>query len=72
MLKISDSTKSQGALGLNQTLNKQAESTSINNIAITSPSNNISQLKSTDVNNIIDKNNIINKRQSKLPSRYLT
>lgn len=51
MLKISDSTKSQGAIGLNQTLNKQAESTSINNIAITSPSNNISQLKSTDVNN---------------------
>jgi hypothetical protein len=28
--------------------------------------------ESTDVNNIIDKNNIINKRQSKLPSRYLT
>lgn len=51
MLKITDSTKSQGAIGLNQTLNKQAESTSINNIAITSPSNNISQLKSTDVNN---------------------
>ena len=51
MLKISDSTKSQRAIGLNQTLNKQAESTSINNIAITSPSNNISQLKSTDVNN---------------------
>ena len=28
--------------------------------------------ESTDVNNIIDKNNIINKRKSKLPSRYLT
>ncbi|MFN6065175.1 MAG: DUF4157 domain-containing protein [Bacteroidota bacterium] len=51
MLKISDSTKSQRAIGLNQTLNKQAESTSINNIAITSPSNKISQLKTTDVNN---------------------
>ncbi|MFN9682245.1 MAG: DUF4157 domain-containing protein, partial [Bacteroidota bacterium] len=51
MLKISDSTKSQRAIGLNQTLNKKAESTSINNIAITSPSNKISQLKTTDVNN---------------------
>ena len=28
--------------------------------------------ESTDLNNIIDKNNIINKRTSKLPSRYLT
>lgn len=51
MLKISNSTKNQGAIGLNQTLGKQADVTHINEKSITSPSNNISQLKSSGENN---------------------
>ena len=51
MLKISDRTKNQGAIGLNQTLDKEAGFTTINNKTITSPSNNISQLKSSGENN---------------------
>lgn len=51
-MKIPNSTKIQGATGLNQTLDNQVGVATISNKAITSPSKNISQLKSSRENNI--------------------
>ncbi|MDP4913685.1 MAG: DUF4157 domain-containing protein [Saprospiraceae bacterium] len=65
-MKIPNSPKSQGAIGLNQTLDNQVKVTTISNKAITSPSKNISQLKSSGENNI-NSEAVINTPKNGLP-----